>query len=122
MNHHEVIINLETKQIICEKISEKALNIKDVEKYLSLEPFGNGFEEINFYFENINIINKTPLSNGKYYKLLSSNNIEYLIFKSDLINKIDNHMNIIGKLSINEFKGLKTITVTIEDILGETYD
>ena len=109
-------------EILCEQIHEQALNIIDVQKYLSLEPFGNGFEEINFYIENIQIQNKTNLSNGKYTKINSTNNITYLFFKQDLQDKIKNNMNIIGKLTINEFRGNYDVNIIVEDILEDHYD
>ena len=122
VNQHDIILDELDNSIYCEQVHEQALNIKDAQKYLSLEPFGNGFEEINFYIENIQIQNKTNLSNGKYTKIQSTNNITYLFFKQDLQDKIKNNMNIIGKLSINEFRGNYDINIIVDDILEVNYD
>ena len=117
VSDHEIILDELNNFILCEKVDEQALTIKDVQKYLKLEPFGNGFEEINFYIENIQIQNISKLSNGKYTKILSSNNITYLFFKQDLQDKIKNNMNIIGKCSINEFRGKYDVNIIVDDIL-----
>ena len=122
VNNHEIVLDELENMTLCEQVHEQALNIKDVQTYLNLEPFGNGFEEINFYIKNIQIKNKTTLSNGKYTKIQSSNNITYLFFKQDLQNKIKDNINIIGKLNINEFRGNKDINIIVDDILEETYE
>lgn len=110
----------ESNQIVeCEHIDEQALNLKDVQDYLNLAPFGIGFEEINYYIGNINIQSKISLANGKYYKVISNHDIEYLFFKSDLFDQIKENMNVVGKLSISEFRGTKKINMIVDAILED---
>ncbi len=122
VNNHDIILDELDNYILCEQVHEQALKLKDVQKYLSLEPFGNGFEEINFYIENIQIQNSNKLSNGKYTKIQSTNNITYLFFKQDLQDKIKNNINIIGKLSINEFRGNYDVNIIVDDIVEVNYE
>lgn len=120
IDHNEIHIDKTNQFIDCEKVDEIALSIKDVIDYMKLAPFGNGFEEINFYIENIQIQNQVSLSNGKYYKVVSSTGIEYLFFKSNLYSKIKEGMNVIGKISVSEFRGNVHVNVLVEDILEES--
>ncbi|MGN1343016.1 MAG: DHH family phosphoesterase [Traorella sp.] len=121
VKNHPIMIQKQDP-IICEQINEECLSIQNVQQYLSLAPFGNGFEEILFYIENIQIKNKISLSNGKYYKVISNNKLEYLFFNSSLHSKIKNGMNVIGKLSINDYKGNKKINILVEDILEDNHE
>ncbi|WP_294561271.1 DHH family phosphoesterase [uncultured Traorella sp.] len=115
---HEMIYE-ENKTIECEWASEQAFSIQTVMEYMKLAPFGNGFEEILFYIENIQIQKKISLSNGKYYKIISSSGIEYLFFNSSLIPLIHEGMNVIAKVSLNDFRGQYHICMTVEDVIEE---
>lgn len=119
LDTHPVEIQESNQIVECEQIDENALNIQDIQDYMNLAPFGIGFEEINFYIENINIKNKITLANGKYYKVVSNHDIEYLFFNSDLFDRINENMNVVGKLSISEFRGIKKMNMIVENILGE---
>lgn len=101
----------------CVKVDENICTIQDVFDYMELAPFGQGFEEITFYIENIQIQTKISLSNGKYYKVVSSRGIEYLFFKSNLIDRIHDSMNVIGKLKVNQFRGQYSVNMIVEDII-----
>ena len=117
---HEMCFEEKEKLLECEKVEEEALSIRDVMEYLELAPFGNGFEEITFYIENIQIQNKLALSNGKYYKIISSSGIEYLFFKSSLLPLIEDGMNVAGKISLNEFRGQIHVSIRVEEIVKES--
>ncbi len=119
LESHEMIYQDEEKETLCEWVDESALSIQSVMDYMKLAPFGNGFEEILFYFHNLQIKNITSLSNGKYYKAVSSSGLEFLLFKSSLGHKIKDHMNLIGKCTLNEYRGKTSVNIIIEDILEE---
>lgn len=115
---HEMIYE-ENKILECEYALEQAFSIQTVMEYMELAPFGNGFEEILFYIENIQIRDKISLANGKYYKVISTSGIEYLFFHSSLIPLIQDGMNIIGKVSLNDYRGQLHICIIVEDVIME---
>lgn len=116
---HPVKIDEDGQIIECEKVDESAFSIQSVMDYMNLAPFGNGFEEISFYVENIQMKSKVSLSNGKYYKVISSAGIEYLFFKSNLISKIKDGMHVIGKVRLSDFRGVMKVNVIVDDVLEE---
>ena len=119
VDSHHVEIHESNQIVDCELIDESACTTKDVQDYVNLAPFGLGFEEINFYIKNIQIKNKVTLANGKYYKVVSNHDIEYLFFKSDLFDHIQENMNVVGKLSISEFRGTKKVSMIVEAVLED---
>lgn len=114
--HPPVFETIEEKMDVV-YVCEDALDIQSVLDYMQLAPFGNGFEEIVFYIENIQIQNKIALSNGKYYKVVSTSGIEYLFFRNNLYDRIQDGMNLIGKIRVSEFKGMKQVNMVVDDVM-----
>lgn len=102
------------------QIEEEACDISSVLEFQRLAPFGYGFEEIVFYFENVQIANVQSLSNGKHMKVNSSSGIEFLFFnQKDLLEKFStlNSMNVYGKLRVSEFRGFCKVSMIVDGIL-----
>lgn len=118
---HPLVLE-ESQPILCEMVAEEALSIQKVMEYRQLEPFGNGFEEILFYIENIQIQNQIPLAQGKYQKVVSTGGIEYLFFKSNLLLKIHDHMKVTGHINLSEFRGNVRVNVIVDEIVGDEID
>ena len=122
-------LNIDTskakKIFIDSKVSPSAINFDFFKKVYSLSPFGSGNSEPKFVIENLKVINskivgenhiKSILLGGDGSTLKSiafnateSNIASYLLKKRQSI-------NIVGKLSLNEWKGEKNVEFIIDDI------
>lgn len=104
-------------------IEENDLCVENIESLSLLEPFGMGNEEPLFCLKNIKILNTQQLSQGKHLKfdLISRHGkISALYFqKGALYDQVKNlqTINLIGTLSINEFRQQKIMNFIIKDIL-----
>ena len=122
-------LNIDTskakKIFIDSKVSPSAINFDFFKKVYSLSPFGSGNSEPKFLIENLKVINskivgenhiKSILLGGDGSTLKSiafnateSNIASYLLKKRQSI-------NIVGKLSLNEWRGEKNVEFIIDDI------
>lgn len=105
--------------ILIEKQDITKENILELEL---LQPFGNGNEEILFCLENIKIDKITTMSEGKHLKLFFdlghtmmqgvyfNHGNEFEMLQSKGI------VSVIGKISLNRFRNIETITMMIEDL------
>ena len=107
-------------------ISSSALNFDFYNKIDSLSPFGSGNPEPKFLLENLRIV-KSLIVGEKHVKAFleapDGNVIKAISFNSSqsdlgqfLLNKKSNRFNIVGKLSLNEWKGEKNVEFIIDDI------
>lgn len=113
--------NIELVEAECTvlQVNEEACDIQSVLEYQKLSPFGYGFEEIVFYFDQVQIANVQSLSNGKHMKINSTSGIEYLFFnQKDLFESFQSKkiMNVYGKLRVSEFRGFCKVSVIVEGI------
>ena len=104
-------------------IDNHDLSIQNIESLVLLEPFGMGNEEPLYLLKNVPVSKIYTLSEGKHLKM----DIEYPNVKlSGLFfhegKRIDElcqkkFFDIVGTLSINEFRNQKTINIIIKDII-----
>ncbi len=100
------------------------LSLESVASLKGLEPFGEGNEEPLFVLNDTQFENVRQLSEGKHLrfdKQLVSCRFSALYFnKGDAYDQLkDGKMSPIGTLSINEFRGYKSVNMIIKDLLDE---
>ena len=122
-------LNIDTskakKIFIDSKVSPSAINFDFFKKVYSLSPFGSGNSEPKFLIENLKVINSKIIGENHIKSILlggdgstlksiafnatESNIASYLLKKRQSI-------NIVGKLSLNEWRGEKNVEFIIDDI------
>ena len=120
--------NLEKNNILFfdSKISPSALNEDFFSEINSLSPFGSGNPEPRFVIENLKLL-KSSIVGEKHIKALLSapdgsviKSVTFNAVKTDLetylLSKNQKKINIVGKLSLNEWKGQKNVEFIIDDI------
>lgn len=105
-------------------IDEYDVDIVNIESLSMLEPFGQGNEEPLLMLMNVPIKNVYTLSEGKHLKM----DIEYPNVKMSALyfnkgNMIENykdltHLHLIGTLSVNTFRNIKSISFIVKDIVN----
>ena len=119
-------INNQKKLFIDSIISPSALNIDFYEKVENLSPFGSGNPEPKFSIENLKSVNSSIVGekhiksvllgpDGSSIKTIAFNAVENDI-GAYLMKKSSKTFNIVGKLSLNEWKGKKNVEFIIDDI------
>ena len=120
--------NLNKKNILLfdAKISPSALNENFFSEINSLSPFGSGNPEPKFVVENLELLKSSVVADKHIRSLLSApdgsalRSIAFNAIKSDLetylLSKNRKKFNILGKLSLNEWKGQKKVEFIIDDI------
>ena len=107
-------------------ISPSALNEKFYEEINSLSPFGSGNPEPRFVIENLEIL-KSSIVGEKHIKSVlggdDGSTVKSVTFnavntnlESYLLANYRKKINILGKLSLNEWKGKKNVEFIIDDI------
>ena len=120
--------NLEKNNILFfdSKISPSALNEDFFSEINSLSPFGSGNPEPRFVIENLKLL-KSSIVGEKHIKALLSapdgsviKSVTFNAVKTNLetylLSKNQKKINIVGKLSLNEWKGQKNVEFIIDDI------
>ena len=107
-------------------ISTSALNINFYQKIEKLSPFGSGNPEPKFILENVKVIRSSVVGDSHVKSILISKDgstiktISFNTYETDLgqflLNNRINTFNIVGKLSLNEWKGEKNVEFIIDDI------
>ena len=107
-------------------ISTSALNINFYQKIEKLSPFGSGNPEPKFILENVKVIRSSVVGDSHVKSILISKDgstiktISFNTYETDLgqflLNNRTNTFNIVGKLSLNEWKGEKNVEFIIDDI------
>ena len=108
------------------KISPSALNEDFFSEINSLSPFGSGNPEPRFVIENLKLL-KSSIVGEKHIKALLSapdgsviKSVTFNAVKTNLetylLSKNQKKINIVGKLSLNEWKGQKNVEFIIDDI------
>jgi single-stranded-DNA-specific exonuclease len=121
-------INLEDKKkyYFDAEISPSAINLDFFEKINKLAPFGSGNIEPRFLIQNLKVVNskivgekhiKSVLagSDSSIIKTISFNSVDTDL-SSYLLKKNTKNFNIVGKLSLNEWRGQKNVEFIIDDI------
>ena len=120
--------NLNKKNILLfdAKISPSALNESFFSEINSLSPFGSGNPEPKFVVENLELLKSSVVANKHIRSLLSApdgsavKSIAFNAIKTNLetylLSKNRKKFNILGKLSLNEWKGQKKVEFIIDDI------
>lgn len=104
-------------------IDENDLSIDNIESLSLLEPFGMSNEEPLYLLKDAPVEKLYQLSQGKHLKLdilFSKVKLSALYFQhGDLFEQLQNQkiVNLIGTLSINEFRNQKSINFIIKDML-----
>lgn len=100
-------LNLIPKILADAKMELSAINLPLCQAVASLAPFGIGFPEPTFYFENIKINDRKVLgSSQNHLKLFLDSNLEALIFSADkeyFQIKTQDTFSFVAKLSQNTF-------------------
>ena len=121
-------INLESKKNIFydTEISPSAINIDFYDKINVLSPFGSGNPEPKFVIKNVRPVN-SKIVGEKHIKSIFEGS-DSSVFKTITFNCVDNELgsyllkkniknfNILGKLSLNEWRGQKNVEFIIDDI------
>ena len=107
-------------------ISASALNLDFYKKVEKLSPFGSGNPEPKFIIENVKMLKSMVVGKNHIKSILVSkdgSSIKTIAFNSYdtdlgqfLLNNKTNTFNIVGKLSLNEWKGEKNVEFIIDDI------
>ncbi len=120
--------NLNKKNILLfdAKISPSALNEGFFSEVNSLSPFGSGNPEPKFVVENLELLKSSVVADKHIRYLLSApdgsvvKGIAFNAIKTNLetylLSKNRKKFNILGKLSLNEWKGQKKVEFIIDDI------
>jgi single-stranded-DNA-specific exonuclease len=121
-------MNLEDKQkyYFDMEIAPSAVNIDFFEKINILSPFGSGNVEPRFLIQNLKVANskivgekhiKSVLigSDSSIIKTICFNSVETNL-SSYLLKKNSKNLNIVGKLSLNEWRAQKNVEFIIDDI------
>ena len=107
-------------------IAPSAINYKFYQKINTLSPFGSGNSEPKFVIENVKLI-KSNIVGEKHIKSIFEG-ADGSIFKSITFNSVSNNLgahlltkssknlNILGKLSLNQWKGQTNVEFIIDDI------
>ena len=107
-------------------ISASALNFDFYKKVEKLSPFGSGNPEPKFIIENVKVLKSLIVGQNHIKSILLSKDgstIKTITFNSYdtdlgqfLLNNKKNTFNIVGKLSLNEWRGEKNVEFIIDDI------
>ena len=121
-------INLESKKNIFydTEISPSAINIDFYDKINVLSPFGSGNPEPKFIIKNVRPVNSKIVgekhiksifegSDSSTFKTITFNCVDNVL-GSYLLKKNIKNFNILGKLSLNEWRGQKNVEFIIDDI------
>ena len=120
--------NLEKNNILFfdSKISPSALNEDFFLEINSLSPFGSCNPEPRFVIENLKLLKSSIVGDRHIKALLSASDgsviksVTFNAVKTDLetylLSKNQKKINIVGKLSLNEWKGQKNVEFIIDDI------
>ena len=107
-------------------IAPSAINYEFYQKINTLSPFGSGNSEPKFVIENVKLI-KSNIVGEKHIKSIFEG-ADGSIFKSITFNSVSNNLgahlltkstknlNILGKLSLNQWKGQTNVEFIIDDI------
>ena len=120
-------ISLNNKRYYLDSIiSPSALSLNFFEKIEKLSPFGPGNPEPKFQIENLKILNSKIVGRNHVKSILlgkDGTKISTIAFNS-VDNEIGQHLlktsintlSIVGKLTLNEWKGKKNVEFIIDDI------
>ena len=116
----------EKKILFDSLISPSAVNIDFFNKIDNLAPFGSGNTEPKFIVENLKTINSKIVGEKHIKSVLlgeDGSSIKTIAFNATdsdigpyLLKKNNKNFNIVGKLSLNEWKGKKNVEFIIDDI------
>lgn len=116
---NQKMINIEinsekTYEVI--KGKDQYLNKKEIESLACLMPFGEGFQEPLFYFENMQVLNSRLLQNS-HSKWVLENNIEAMKFHSTAAKQYPpmTRLSFIGTLQVSEFMNQKKINILVKE-------
>ncbi len=118
---------LEEKKVYVDSIiSPSALNIDFYNKIFNLAPFGSGNTEPKFVIESVKTLNSKIVGEKHIKSTLlgqDGSSIQTISFNATdsnigayLLKKSKETFNIVGKLSLNEWKGKKKVEFIIDDI------
>ena len=119
-------IKKQDKLMYDSKISPSALNENFFNQVNMLSPFGSGNPEPKFVIENLKLVKSQVVGENHIKALFSGEdgstiagvtfNATNTVLESYLTTKNSKKINIIGKLSLNEWKGQKKVEFIIDDI------
>ena len=121
-------MNLEDKKkyYYDSEIAPSAVNLEFFEKVNILAPFGSGNIEPRFLIQNLKVVNSKIVGEKHIKSVLvgsDSSTIKAISFNSVgtdlcsyLFKKNTKNFNIVGKLSLNEWRGQKNVEFIIDDI------
>ena len=119
-------IKKQDKLMYDSKISPSALNENFFNQVNMLSPFGSGNPEPKFVIENLKLVKSQVVGENHIKALFSGEdgstfagvtfNATNTVLGSYLTTKNSKKINIIGKLSLNEWKGQKKVEFIIDDI------
>ncbi len=108
------------------KIAPSAVNLEFYDKINLLSPFGSGNPEPKFIVENLKPVNSKIVGEKHIKSILIGSEgtiVKTITFNATnselgpyLLKKNNNTFNIVGKLSLNEWKGQKNVEFIIDDI------
>lgn len=94
-----------------------SLTINDVISLDELRPYGEGFDEPLFIFRNVEVKSCKAMGKDMHTKWVINDEIEAILFNSKafLDHRNDVKYQFIANLSINEFRGVKKISLKVKE-------
>ena len=121
-----VNISSEKKIYIDSVVAPSALNLDFYNKVNNLAPFGSGNSEPKFSIENVRLLNSKIVGERHIKSILlgeDGSSIKTITFNATesnlgayLLKRTKEKFNIVGKLSLNEWKGRRNVEFIIDDI------
>ena len=125
-NRINLDLSIERPPFIDSEISPSAINLEFYNKINVLSPFGSGNPEPKFIIENLKSVNSKIVGEKHIKSILvgqEGSNIKTIAFNAldneigaYLLKKKSDLFNIVGKLSLNEWRGQKNVEFIIDDI------
>lgn len=94
----------------------KDLSLSEIESLSVLAPFGEGFKEPLFAFENLPLKSAMLMGNGAHSKWNISDQIEAIQFQSKAAAQYQNQhqISLVGTLQISAFRGRRKISIQVK--------
>lgn len=118
--HINEVSLLEKEEETSIALSMDEINVEEVESLACLAPFGNGFEEPQFYLEEMKPLKYMYLKDGLHVKWVCRDDLECLLFqvKEGQKKLVDSEkLDFIGSLKISSFMGKKKMNLFVNELV-----
>lgn len=117
LNNYSKVQRMKKKDFKFIEINKDELTLENYDIYRSFGPFGEKNERANFKVSKLSFEDFRISNNGEHLIMRTNDSasIVYFNFDKKVINL--NSFDVIGKLSINEFRGNKTVQLIVSEIV-----